>query len=42
VFAGLAVVAVMGMATYAVFALLEARLTSWATRRHDAPMSGGG
>jgi hypothetical protein len=41
-FAGLAVIAVMGIATYTVFAVLEARLTSWATRRQDAPMSGGG
>ena len=37
-FAGLAVIAIMGIATYVVFAVLEARLTSWATRRQDAPL----
>ena len=36
-FAGLGVIAIMGIATYVVFAVLEARLTSWATRRQDAP-----
>ena len=41
-FAGLGVIAVMGIATYVVFALLEARLTSWATRRQDAPIASGG
>src|SRR5436190_8972597 len=41
-FAGLAVIAIMGIATYVVFAVLEARLTSWATRRQDAPLVGGG
>jgi NitT/TauT family transport system permease protein len=40
-FAGLAVIAIMGIATYVVFALLEARVTGWATRR-DAPLTGGG
>ena len=41
-FAGLAVIAIMGIATYAVFAVLEARVTGWATRGHDMPLSGGG
>jgi NitT/TauT family transport system permease protein len=41
-FAGLGVIAIMGIATYVVFALLEARLTSWATRRQDAPLASGG
>jgi NitT/TauT family transport system permease protein len=40
-FAGLAVIAIMGIATYVVFAMLEARVTGWATRR-DAPLTGGG
>ncbi len=38
-FAGLAVIAIMGIATYVVFAVLEARLTGWATRRQaDSPL----
>jgi NitT/TauT family transport system permease protein len=41
-FAGLGVIASMGIATYVVFAVLEARLTSWATRRQDAPLVGSG
>ncbi|MCC6780801.1 MAG: ABC transporter permease [Hyphomicrobiales bacterium] len=41
-FAGLGVIAAMGIATYLVFAMLETRLTGWATRRQDAPISGGG
>jgi NitT/TauT family transport system permease protein len=41
-FAGLGVIAIMGIATYVVFALLEARLTGWATRRQDAPLASGG
>ena len=41
-FAGLAVIAVMGIATYAVFAVLEARVTGWATRGQNTPLSGGG
>lgn len=41
-FAGLAVVAMMGFATYLVFAFLEGRVTGWATRRQNVPMSGGG
>jgi NitT/TauT family transport system permease protein len=41
-FAGLGVIAIMGIATYVVFAMLESRLTGWATRRQDVPLSGGG
>jgi NitT/TauT family transport system permease protein len=36
VFAGLLVTAVMGIAMYAGFAMLEARTTRWATRRMDS------
>ena len=36
VFAGLIVISVMAMAMYAVFALLERRMTGWATRGMDA------
>jgi NitT/TauT family transport system permease protein len=41
-FAGLAVIAMMGIATYVIFAMLEAHVTGWATRRQDAPVGGGG
>ena len=41
-FAGLAVIAIMGIATYAVFAVLEAPVTGWATRGQNTPLSGGG
>jgi NitT/TauT family transport system permease protein len=41
-FAGLGVIAVMGIATYVIFALLESRLTGWATRRQDVQIGGGG
>jgi NitT/TauT family transport system permease protein len=41
-FAGLAVIAAMGIATYVVFAVLEARVTGWATRGQNTPLSGGG
>jgi NitT/TauT family transport system permease protein len=41
-FAGLFVIAAMGIATYIVFALLEGRMTGWATRGQQAPMTGGG
>ena len=41
-FAGLGVIAAMGIATYAIFALLESRFTGWATRRQDVQMTGGG
>ena len=35
VFAGLVILAVMGISFYAVFAWLEARLTGWATRKNE-------
>jgi NitT/TauT family transport system permease protein len=40
-FAGLAVIAAMGIATYVVFAALERRLTRWATRRQETQFGGG-
>jgi NitT/TauT family transport system permease protein len=40
-FAGLMVIAAMGIATYVVFALLEVRVTSWATRRQETHFGGG-
>ena len=40
-FAGLAVIAAMGIATYVVFAALEHRLTRWATRRQETQFGGG-
>jgi NitT/TauT family transport system permease protein len=41
-FAGVTVIAAMGIATYVVFALIERRFTGWATRRQDVPVAGGG
>jgi NitT/TauT family transport system permease protein len=41
-FAGLFVIAAMGIVTYAIFALLEGRVTGWATRSQKNPMEGGG
>jgi NitT/TauT family transport system permease protein len=40
VFAALTVIAVMGIAMYAVFAAVEGRMTGWATRKMDYPMGG--
>jgi NitT/TauT family transport system permease protein len=40
-FAELAVIAAMGIATYVVFAALERRLTRWATRRQETQFGGG-
>jgi NitT/TauT family transport system permease protein len=40
-FAGVAVIALMGIAAYVVFAFLEDRFTGWATRRHQDPFGGG-
>lgn len=40
VFAALTVIAVMGIAMYAVFAAIEGRMTGWATRKMDYPMGG--
>ncbi len=41
-FAGVSVIALMGVATYAVFAVLERRLTGWSTRRADVQVMAGG
>mgnify|MGYP005675387025 FL=1 len=35
VFSGLMVLAVMGISLYAIFALLEGRMTGWATRKNN-------
>ena len=35
VFSGLIVLAVMGISLYAIFALLEGRMTGWATRKNN-------
>jgi len=40
-FAGLMVIAAMGIATYVIFALIERRVTGWATRRNDTHFGGG-
>jgi NitT/TauT family transport system permease protein len=40
-FAGLMVIAAMGIATYLIFALIERRVTGWATRRQDTHFGGG-
>jgi NitT/TauT family transport system permease protein len=40
-FAGVFVIAAMGIATYVIFAMLERRFTSWATRRQDIHFGGG-
>jgi NitT/TauT family transport system permease protein len=40
-FAGLMVIAAMGIATYVIFAAIESRVTGWATRRHDTQFGGG-
>jgi NitT/TauT family transport system permease protein len=40
-FAGVFVIAAMGIATYLIFALLERRLTGWATRRQETFFGGG-
>lgn len=40
-FAGLMVIAAMGIAAYLIFAVIESRVTGWATRRHDLPVGGG-
>jgi NitT/TauT family transport system permease protein len=40
-FAGVFVVAAMGIATYLTCALIERRMTSWATRRQDIHFDGG-
>lgn len=40
-FAGVFVIAAMGIATYVIFTLLEGRFTSWATRRQETHFGGG-
>lgn len=40
-FAGVFVIAAMGIATYVIFALLEWRFTHWATRREQQHFGGG-
>jgi NitT/TauT family transport system permease protein len=40
-FAGLMVIAAMGIATYVIFALIERRVTGWAMRRQDTQFGGG-
>lgn len=41
-FAGVAVIAAMGIITYLVFVLIERRFTGWAMRKHNAAVVGGG
>lgn len=41
-FAGVAVIAAMGIATYLVFVLIERRFTGWAMRKQNVPAIGGG
>ncbi|GGF54192.1 ABC transporter permease [Azorhizobium oxalatiphilum] len=41
-FAGLAVIAAMGVVTYVVFAVIERRVTGWAVRGQNMSISGGG
>jgi NitT/TauT family transport system permease protein len=41
-FAGVSVIALMGVATYVVFAVLERRLTGWSTRRAEVQVQAGG
>jgi NitT/TauT family transport system permease protein len=41
-FAGVAVIAIMGIATYALFAYIERRMTGWATRGQNMQVAGGG
>ncbi len=41
-FAGVAVIAAMGIATYLIFVMIEQRFTGWAMRKHNMPVTGGG
>ena len=41
-FAGVFVIAIMGIVTYLVFALIERRMTGWATRGRDMQIASGG
>ena len=40
-FAGLIVIAAMGILTYLFFVLIEQKVTGWATRKQDVMMTGG-
>lgn len=41
-FAGVSVIAAMGIITYLVFVLIERRFTGWAMRKHNVTVVGGG
>ena len=41
-FAGVAVIAAMGIATYLLFVLIERRFTGWAMRKHNMIVTGAG
>ena len=41
-FAGVSVIAAMGIATYVIFVIIEQRFTGWATRKNTIAVSGGG
>jgi len=41
-FAGVAVIAAMGIITYLIFVMIERRFTGWAMRKHNAAVVGGG
>ena len=40
-FAGLIVIAAMGILTYLFFVIIEQKVTGWATRKQDVMMTGG-
>ncbi|MNU09133.1 hypothetical protein D3C72_2555310 [compost metagenome] len=37
VFSGLFILAALGVALYAIFSLIESRVTGWATRKNEIP-----
>jgi NitT/TauT family transport system permease protein len=39
VYAGLLILAILGVALYGIFSLVEARVTGWAHRRNDFAMT---
>lgn len=41
-FAGVSVIAAMGIITYLIFVMIERRFTGWAMRKHNAPVVVGG
>ena len=41
-FAGVAVIAAMGIITYLIFVVIERRFTGWAMRKHNVAVVGGG